>query len=45
MLTDMSMGKTRTEALESLRARLSDDDMTSVVGSIVRVRSWARPWR
>jgi tight adherence protein C len=43
VLTDMSMGKTRTEALESLRARLSDDDVTSVVGSIIQGEELGTP--
>ncbi|HVA49769.1 MAG TPA: type II secretion system F family protein [Pirellulales bacterium] len=43
VLADMSMGKTRTEALESLRARLSDDDVTSVVGSIIQGEELGTP--
>lgn len=42
-LADMSMGKTRTEALEGLRARLSDDDVTSVVGSIIQGEELGTP--
>lgn len=43
VLTDMNMGKTRTEALESLRNRLSDDDVTSVVGSIIQGEELGTP--
>jgi tight adherence protein C len=42
-LADMSMGKTRTEGLESLRARLNDDDVTSVVGSIIQGEELGTP--
>ena len=30
------MGKSRTMALESLRERLSDDEITAIIGSIVQ---------
>lgn len=43
VLADMNMGKTRTEALESLRARLNDDDVTSVVGSIIQGEELGTP--
>lgn len=43
VLADMSVGKTRTEALESLRARLDDDDMTSLVGSIIQGEELGTP--
>lgn len=43
VLTDMSMGKTRTEALESMRARLSDDDVTSVIGAIIQGEELGTP--
>jgi tight adherence protein C len=43
VLADMNMGKTRTEALESLRQRLSDDDVTSVVGSIIQAEELGTP--
>jgi tight adherence protein C len=43
VLTDMSMGKTRTEALESMRVRLSDDDITSVIGSIIQGEELGTP--
>lgn len=43
VLSDMSMGKTRTEALEALRARLNDDDVTSVVGSIIQGEELGTP--
>jgi tight adherence protein C len=43
VLTDMSMGKTRTESLDSLRVRLSDDDVSSVVGSIIQGEELGTP--
>lgn len=43
VLTDMSMGKTRTEALESMRHRLADDDVTSIVGSIIQGEQLGTP--
>jgi tight adherence protein C len=43
VLADMSVGKTRTEALESLRTRLDDDDMTSLVGSIIQGEELGTP--
>ncbi|HUY90524.1 MAG TPA: type II secretion system F family protein [Pirellulales bacterium] len=43
VLADMNMGKTRTEALESLRQRLNDDDVSSVVGSIIQGEELGTP--
>lgn len=36
VLTDMNLGKTRTEALEAMRDRLADDEITSIIGSIIQ---------
>ncbi len=36
VLAEISMGKSRTEALEAMRDRLLDDEITSIVGSIVQ---------
>lgn len=43
VLAEMSMGKSRTEALESMRARLSDDEITSIVGSIIQGETLGTP--
>lgn len=43
VLTDMDMGKTRGEALEALKTRLRDDDMTSIVGSIIQGEELGTP--
>lgn len=43
VLADMNMGKTRTEALESMRQRLDDDDVSSVVGSIIQGEELGTP--
>ena len=36
VLADMSMGKTRTEAFQAMRNRLADDEITSIIGSILQ---------
>lgn len=36
VLAEISMGKSRTTALEALRDRLSDDEITSIIGSIIQ---------
>jgi len=36
VLAEMSMGKSRVEAFESMRQRLSDDEITSIIGAIVQ---------
>jgi tight adherence protein C len=36
VLADMNLGKTRAEAFQSLRDRLADDEITSIVGSIIQ---------
>lgn len=36
VLVDMNLGKTRTEAFEAMRDRLKDDEITSIIGSILQ---------
>ncbi len=36
VLTDMSLGKTRAEAFAAMRQRLADDEITSIIGSILQ---------
>jgi tight adherence protein C len=36
VLADMNLGKTRTEAFYAMRDRLSDDEITSIIGSILQ---------
>lgn len=43
VLTDMSLGKTRTEAFLAMKERLSDDEITSIVGSIVQGENLGSP--
>lgn len=43
VLAEMNMGKSRTAALESLRMRLADDEITSIVGSIVQGETLGTP--
>ena len=43
VLGEMSMGKTRMEAFESMRARLDDDEITSIVGSIIQGEQLGTP--
>ncbi|MCA9069277.1 MAG: type II secretion system F family protein, partial [Planctomycetaceae bacterium] len=43
VLAEMGMGKSRTEALESMRQRLSDDEITSIVGSIIQGEELGTP--
>ena len=43
VLSDMSMGKTRTEAFEALQFRLSDDEITSIIGSIIQGEKLGTP--
>mgnify|MGYP002528687368 FL=1 len=39
----MNIGKNRTDALQSLRERLSDDEITSIVGSIIQGEELGTP--
>lgn len=43
VLTDMNLGKTRHEAFSAMRDRLSDDEITSIVGSILQGESLGTP--
>ena len=43
VLAEISMGKSRTTALESLRDRLSDDEITSIIGSIIQGENLGTP--
>lgn len=43
VLGELNMGKTRTEALESMRLRLADDEITSIVGSIIQGEQLGTP--
>jgi tight adherence protein C len=43
VLAEMSMGKSRTSALEALRDRLSDDEVTGIVGSIIQGEQLGTP--
>ncbi len=36
VLTDMNLGKTRSEAFQAMRDRLADDEITSIIGSIIQ---------
>ncbi len=43
VLTDMNMGKARTEAFDNLRERLNDEEINSIVGSIIRSEELGTP--
>jgi len=43
VLADMNLGKTRTEALLAMRDRLADDEITSIIGSIVQGETLGTP--
>jgi len=43
VLGDMNMGKARTEAFDNLRRRLNDDEVTSIVGSIIQSEKLGTP--
>jgi tight adherence protein C len=43
VLAEMNMGKSRTAALESLRLRLSDDEITSIIGAIIQGENLGTP--
>ena len=43
VLVELNMGKSRTEALGALRERLSDDEITSIVGSIIQGEDLGTP--
>jgi tight adherence protein C len=43
VLSEINMGKGRTAALEAMRERLSDDEITSIVGSIIQGEELGTP--
>lgn len=43
VLSDINMGKAREEAFESLRDRLSDSDITSLIGAIIQGENLGTP--
>jgi tight adherence protein C len=43
VLAEMNMGKSRSAALEALRQRLSDDEITSIVGAIIQGENLGTP--
>jgi tight adherence protein C len=43
VLTDMSLGKTRAESFIAMRERLSDDEITSIIGSILQGEELGTP--
>jgi len=43
VLTDMNMGKARSEAFDNMRSRLSDDEISGIVGSIIQGEELGTP--
>ncbi len=43
VLADMSLGKTRIEAFHAMRDRLRDDEITSIIGSIIQGEQLGTP--
>ncbi|MBN1910618.1 MAG: type II secretion system F family protein [Pirellulales bacterium] len=43
VMTDMSLGKTRVEAFSAMRDRLNDDEITSIIGSILQGEQLGTP--
>ncbi len=43
VLTDMNLGKTRIEAFSAMRDRLSDDEITSIIGTILQGEQLGTP--
>jgi tight adherence protein C len=43
VLTDMNMGKTRVAAFQAMRDRLADDEITSIIGSILQGEQLGTP--
>ena len=43
VLTDMNLGKTRAEAFAAMRERLKDDEITSIIGSILQGENLGTP--
>ncbi len=43
VLADINMGKTRSEAFGSMRDRLADDEITSIIGSVLQGEQLGTP--
>jgi tight adherence protein C len=43
VLADMSLGKTRLEAFQAMRDRLADDEITSIIGTIIQGEQLGTP--
>jgi len=43
VLTDMNMGKARTEAFDNMRRRLADDEIGGIIGSIIQSEELGTP--
>jgi tight adherence protein C len=43
VLTDMNMGKARTEAFDNMRQRLADDEISSIIGAILQSEALGTP--
>ncbi len=43
VLADMNMGKTRAEAFRAMRDRLADDEITSIIGTIIQGEELGTP--
>lgn len=43
VLTDMNMGKARTEAFDNVRKRLNDEEMGAIIGSIIQSEELGTP--
>ena len=43
VLADMNLGKTRLEAFQSMRDRLADDEVTSIIGTIIQGEQLGTP--
>lgn len=43
VLSDMNLGKTRAEAFQAMRDRLADDEITSIIGSILQGEALGTP--
>ena len=43
VLADMNLGKTRVEAFQAMRDRLADDEITSIIGSILQGENLGTP--
>lgn len=43
VLTDMNMGKARTEAFDNVRKRLNDEEIGAIIGSIIQSEELGTP--